>query len=142
MKKRKKLASDYIKTLAIKTPSEDQLIKNLSGGNQQKVILARWLATTPKFIILDEPTRGIDVGAKFEIEKLIREFSEKNISVLFISSEIIELVRNCDRVIVLRDGYVAGELAGKNISENNIMQMIANDTAAVLSAPAKGGVTS
>jgi ABC-type sugar transport system ATPase subunit len=122
---RKQLAQDYIKTLDIKTPSDDQLIKHLSGGNQQKVILARWLATKPKFIILDEPTRGIDVGAKFEIEKLIRDFSRQNISVLFISSEIAELVRNCDRIIVLRDGMVVGELAGKDISADQIMQMIA-----------------
>jgi ABC-type sugar transport system ATPase subunit len=125
LKGRKQLAEEYIKTLAIKTPSTDQLIKNLSGGNQQKVILARWLATKPKFIILDEPTRGIDVGAKFEIEKLIREFSQQNISVLFISSEIAELVRNCDRIIVLRDGMIVGELAGKDISTDQIMQIIA-----------------
>jgi ABC-type sugar transport system ATPase subunit len=125
LRERKRLAEKYIKTLAIKTPSDDQLIKNLSGGNQQKVILARWLATKPKFIILDEPTRGIDVGAKFEIEKLIREFSRQNISVLFISSEIVELVRNCDRIVVLRDGMIVGDLTGKDISTDRIMQMIA-----------------
>jgi ABC-type sugar transport system ATPase subunit len=128
LRKRKQLAEKYIRTLAIKTPSNDQLIKNLSGGNQQKVILARWLATKPRFIILDEPTRGIDVGAKFEIEKLIREFSQQNISVLFISSEIIELVRNCDRIIVLRDGIIVGDLTGKNISTDRIMQMIAESS--------------
>jgi simple sugar transport system ATP-binding protein len=133
---RKQLAEEYIKTLAIKTPSDDQLIKNLSGGNQQKVILARWLATKPKFIILDEPTRGIDVGAKFEIEKLIREFSRQNISVLFISSEIAELVRNCDRIIVLRDGMVAGELTGGDISTDRIMQMIAESKIPELKAGA------
>jgi ABC-type sugar transport system ATPase subunit len=141
LKGRKQLAENYIQTLANKTPSVDQLIKNLSGGNQQKVILARWLATHPKFIILDEPTRGIDVGAKFEIEKLIREFSRKNISVLFISSEIAELVRNCDRIVVLRDGMVVGELDGKDISTDRIMQMIAEShlsTATDVLSPVQG----
>jgi monosaccharide-transporting ATPase len=126
LKERKKLAEDYVKRLAIKTPSIEQLIKNLSGGNQQKVILARWLATDPKLIILDEPTRGIDVGAKVEIERLICEFADKGISVLFISSEMSELVRNCDRIIVLRDGVVVGELTKDDISEENIMWMIAH----------------
>lgn len=90
------------------------------------MILARWLATNPKLIILDEPTRGIDVGAKAEIEKLIGEFADKGISVLFISSEMSELVRNCDRIIVLRDGKIVGELTDEDISEDNIMWMIAN----------------
>lgn len=128
MKERRKLSEDYIRRLTIKTPSGEQLIKNLSGGNQQKVILARWLATDPKLIILDEPTRGIDVGAKAEIEKLICEFSERGISVLLISSELSELVRNCDRIIVLRDGAVMGELTRDDISEKNIMWMIAHKT--------------
>lgn len=119
------LAKNYINKLAIKTPSDEQLIKNLSGGNQQKVLLARWLATNPKLIILDEPTRGIDVGAKQEIERLICEFSEKGISVLFISSELPELVRNCDRIIVLRDGSAVAELTGDDISEQNVMLAIA-----------------
>ncbi|HBF38982.1 MAG TPA: sugar ABC transporter ATP-binding protein [Firmicutes bacterium] len=126
LKKRKQLSTGYIEKLGIKTPSGEQLIKNLSGGNQQKVILARWLATNPKLIIFDEPTRGIDVGAKQEIEKLICEFSERGISVLFISSEMSELVRNCDRIIVLRDGMIVGELKGDEISEKNIMWIIAN----------------
>ena len=124
-RKRKQLSEDYIKRLMIKTPSGEQLIKNLSGGNQQKVILSRWMAVNPKLIILDEPTRGIDVGAKAEIEKLIHEFSEQGISILFISSEMAELVRNCDRILVLRDGKVMGELAGREISEKSIMETIA-----------------
>lgn len=126
LKKRKRLSNEYIEKLGIKTPSGEQLIKNLSGGNQQKVILARWLATNPKLIIFDEPTRGIDVGAKAEIEKLVCEFSDRGISVIFISSEMSELVRNCDRIIVLRDGMIVGELKGAEISEKNIMWMIAN----------------
>ncbi len=128
-RERKKLSEDYIGKLTIKTPSGEQMIKNLSGGNQQKVILARWLATDPKLIILDEPTRGIDVGAKMEIEKLISDFAERGISVLFISSELPELVRNCDRIIVLRDGAIMGEVTKEDISEQNIMWMIAHKSA-------------
>lgn len=123
--RKRALTNSYIDKLRIKTPSGNQLIKNLSGGNQQKVILSRWLATKPKLIILDEPTRGIDVGAKGEIEKLIREFSEEGISVILISSELPELVRNCDRVLVLRDGHVVGELCDEAISEQRIMVTIA-----------------
>ena len=111
--------------MSIKTPSENTKIKDLSGGNQQKVILSRWLATKPDLVILDEPTRGIDVGAKGEIEDLIREISEQGISVLYISSEMDELVRGCDRVAVLRDGRVVGELTGEDISSDNIMKAIA-----------------
>lgn len=124
-RKRKQLSDDYIEKLLIKTPSGEQLIKNLSGGNQQKVILSRWMAIHPKLIILDEPTRGIDVGAKAEIEKLIYDFSNRGISVLFISSEMAELVRNCDRILVLRDGKLMGELTGREISEKSIMETIA-----------------
>ena len=124
-RKRKQLSEDYIEKLMIKTPSGEQLIKNLSGGNQQKVILSRWMAIHPKLIILDEPTRGIDVGAKAEIERLIYEFSEQGISILFISSEMAELVRNCDRILVLRDGKIMGELTGQEISEKSIMETIA-----------------
>ncbi len=123
-KQRKQLSDDYIEKLMIKTTGGEQLIKNLSGGNQQKVILSRWMAIDPKLIILDEPTRGIDVGAKAEIEKLIHEFSDKGISVLFISSEMAELVRNCDRILVLRDGRIMGELMGEEISEKSIMETI------------------
>jgi monosaccharide-transporting ATPase len=126
-KKLKKISNEYIAKLFIKTPSDQQLIKNLSGGNQQKVILSRWLAMDPKIMILDEPTRGIDVGGKIEIENLIGGFSKRGISILFISSELGELVRNCDRIIVLRDGRVLGELIGNDISEKNIMWMIAQN---------------
>ena len=100
-------------------------MKNLSGGNQQKVILARWLATNPSFIIFDEPTRGIDVGAKKEVEKLIREFADMGIGVLFISSEPAEMVQNCDRIYVLRDGEVMGEIGGDDINQEKITKMIA-----------------
>ncbi len=125
-KKRNGLVERYVERLRIKTPGLDQKIRLLSGGNQQKAILARWLATRPDLMILDEPTRGIDVGAKQEIEKLVLEFAEAGISIIYISSELSELVRNCDRVIVLSDGRTAGELAGNDIAEGAILAMIAS----------------
>lgn len=124
-KKQNKVVNDYIGALKIKTPNDRQRIRYLSGGNQQKVILARWMATDPKLIILDEPTRGIDVGAKQEVEKLVLDFAAQGISVIYISSELSELVRNCDRIIVLRDGRNVGELSGDEIKEQSIMAMIA-----------------
>ena len=129
-RKRNKVAKDYIERLRIKTPSAEQRIRLLSGGNQQKAILARWLATKPDLIILDEPTRGIDVGAKQEIEKLIQEFVSAGISIIYISSEMAELVRNCDRVVVLSDGVSVGELVGDHITEENILSMIASGSTA------------
>lgn len=128
-KRRSRVVEGYVSRLHIKTPHIGQKIRLLSGGNQQKVILARWLATHPDLIILDEPTRGIDVGAKQEIEKLVREFVESGISIIYISSEISELVRNCDRVVVLSDGKSVGELSGKKITEEGILAMIALGTA-------------
>ena len=107
----------------------DQAISNLSGGNQQKVLLARWLCTKPRLIILDEPTRGIDVGAKREIEDLIQKIALEGISVLLISSEFDELIRNCHRVEVIRDGRNVHTLRGEEITEANIMQAIAQGTA-------------
>ena len=124
-KKQNEIAKTYIDRLKIKTPTPEQQICNLSGGNQQKVLLARWMCMNPKLIILDEPTRGIDVGAKAEIEVLIQELSDSGISVLMISSEIAELQRNCDRVIVMRDGRAVGQLIDQDITQDNIMEMIA-----------------
>lgn len=123
------LADKFIKALRVKTPGPEQLIKNLSGGNQQKVLLGRWLATEPKLIILDEPTRGIDVGAKAEIEKLITELRRDGLAILFISSELEEVVRTSQRVVILRDRKKVGELAGEAISEHAIMNQIAAPTA-------------
>ncbi|MCX7710138.1 MAG: sugar ABC transporter ATP-binding protein [Clostridia bacterium] len=124
-KKQNEIVDKYIKRLGIKTPHAEQLIRNLSGGNQQKVLLARWLCMHPKLVILDEPTRGIDVGAKAEIEKLIQELAATGISVLMISSELEELVRGCDRVAVIRDGKKVTELLGEEITQDNIMEAIA-----------------
>jgi len=124
-KQQEEMADKYIKLLRIKTPSGEQLIKHLSGGNQQKVLIARWLATNPKLLILDEPTRGIDVGAKAEIEALTQQLCGEGMAVIFISSELEEVVRDCDRVIVLRDRKKVGEVAGSDISLKNVMKLIA-----------------
>lgn len=124
-KEQDEIVQTYIDRLKIKTPSPEQAICNLSGGNQQKVLLARWMCMNPKLIILDEPTRGIDVGAKAEIEELIQELSGSGISILMISSEIAELERNCDRIVVMRDGKAAGELIDKDIDQDKIMETIA-----------------
>ncbi|HEY5811465.1 MAG TPA: sugar ABC transporter ATP-binding protein [Terrimicrobiaceae bacterium] len=119
------IADKFIKLLGIRTPGSSQPVMNLSGGNQQKVLLARWLATQPSLLILDEPTRGIDIGAKVEIEKLMRSLQEDGMAILFISSELEEVIRNAGKVIVLRDRTKAGELTGEEISQGTIMGMIA-----------------
>ncbi len=121
----RKLCEHYIKALRIKTPGAETPIRNLSGGNQQKVLLARWLATQPAVIILDEPTRGIDVGAKQEIEQLIAKLRDDGLAVLFISSEIDEVVRNCSRVLVLRERRQTGEVSGDGLDAENLMHLMA-----------------
>ena len=122
-----KFADEYIKLLNIKTASSETPIKSLSGGNQQKVILARWLLADPVYLILDEPTRGIDVGTKVEIQKLVLKLAAEGKSVTFISSEIDEMIRTCSRLIVMRDGKVVGELKGDDLNQNKIMATIAGD---------------
>jgi len=119
------LCAHYIRALRIKTASPETPIRNLSGGNQQKVLLARWLATQPALIILDEPTRGIDVGAKAEIEQLIARLRADGIAVIFISSELEEIVRNSTRVLVLRERRAAGEFTGEEISAPRLMRAMA-----------------
>ena len=120
-------ADQYIKLLGIKTASTDTPVKSLSGGNQQKVILARWLLTNPKYLILDEPTRGIDVGTKVEIQKLVLKLAEEGVSVTFISSEIEEMLRTCSRLIVMRDRKIVGELKGEDTTQAKIMHTIAGE---------------
>jgi galactofuranose transport system ATP-binding protein len=120
-----KLCDHYIAALRIKTADAETPIKNLSGGNQQKVLLARWLATQPELIILDEPTRGIDVGAKAEIEQLISKLRTDGLAVLLISSEIEEVVRNSSRVLVLRERKFAGEVTGAEITTERLMSVMA-----------------
>lgn len=125
MAKQIEIADKFIELLQIKTASRETLIKQLSGGNQQKVILARWLATDPEFLILDEPTRGIDIGTKTEIQKLVIQLSEEGKSVIFVSSEIEEMLRTCSRMAVLRDGEKVGEISGEELSQEGVMKAIA-----------------
>jgi len=120
-----KFADEYIAALNIKTASKDTPVGSLSGGNQQKVILARWLLTHPDYLILDEPTRGIDVGTKLEIQKLVLKLAEENMSVTFISSEIEEMLRTCSRLIVMRDRNIVGELTGDELTQAHVMKTIA-----------------
>ena len=124
LQKQYEIADKYIKLLNISTPSADQPVKNLSGGNQQKVILARWLATNPRLLILDEPTRGIDVGTKAEIQKLVLSLAEEGKSCMFISSELEEVLRTSHRIVVLRDQEKIAEYTGE-VGEHKIMESIA-----------------
>jgi simple sugar transport system ATP-binding protein len=126
----REITERFIKALGIKTASGETPIRFLSGGNQQKAILARWLAAHPKLLILDEPTRGIDVGAKFEIARFVDDLRLKEgLAVIFISSELEEVARSCQRVVVLRDRRKVAELAGAEVSEGNIMRAIAHGAA-------------
>ena len=122
-------ADEYIKVLNIKTASRETPVGSLSGGNQQKVILARWLLTHPDYLILDEPTRGIDVGTKLEIQKLVLKLAEEGVSVTFISSEVEEMLRTCSRLIVMRDRHIVGELKGQDLNQAQVMKTIAGGEA-------------
>jgi galactofuranose transport system ATP-binding protein len=125
-KKQRDIVHRYIKEIGIKCAGPDQKIKELSGGNQQKVLLARWLCMNPKLLILDEPTRGIDVGAKAEIQSLIRKLATEGLGVLMISSELEEIVEGADRVFVLREGVTVAEMARKDATEVAIMRAMAD----------------
>lgn len=118
-------ADEYIAALKIKTASKETPIGSLSGGNQQKVILARWMLTHPEYLILDEPTRGIDVSTKLEIQKLVLKLAEEGMSITFISSEIEEMLRTCSRLIVMRDRNIVGELTGDELTQAGVMKTIA-----------------
>ena len=122
--KQTEIVNQYIKILSIATPSCEQLVGNLSGGNQQKVVLARWLATNPELLVLDEPTRGIDVGAKSEIMNLVVRLAKEGKAIVFISSELDELVRCSNRILIFRDRNLIGELKGE-INAQHIMEAIA-----------------
>ena len=121
-----RLVADFTKTLGIKTSGPEQLIRNLSGGNQQKVILARWLATEPRLLILDEPTRGIDVGAQADIERLLAKLRDQGLAIVFICADTAELARNSQRIAVLRDRSKVAELSGADLNEQAIMRAIAH----------------
>ncbi len=124
-KQMEEFADKYIELLQIKTASRETPIKSLSGGNQQKVIIARWLLTNPEYLILDEPTRGIDIGTKTEIQKLVLQLADEGKSITFISSEIEEMLRTCSRMAVLRDGRKVGEIEEEDLSQESIMKAIA-----------------
>jgi simple sugar transport system ATP-binding protein len=122
----RKIAREMVQKLAIATPNMRRPVGTLSGGNQQKVLLARWLAVKPRALIMDEPTRGVDVGAKAQIELLVEQLGRAGMAVLFISAELEEVARRCDRVVVLRDRRKVGELDAKGIGEKAIMSLIAD----------------
>lgn len=126
------IVEQFIQRLRIKTAGPDQPIRELSGGNQQKVLLARWLCLNPQVLILDEPTRGIDIGAKGEIERLIEEFAEAGLGVVLIASELEELIKSSDRVVVLRDGQSVAMLEHDQLSTQAIMQAMAHGSQSTL----------
>ena len=130
----RRLAAEMIPALAIKTPGDRQAVQFLSGGNQQKVVLAKWLAMKPKVLLLDEPTRGIDVGAKAEIYDLVHRLAGQGLAVLFVSSEMEEILSLADRALVMHEGRLAGGLARGDLSEENVMRLAAGGTAGRMSA--------
>ena len=118
-----KITTEMVDRLKVKTPTQDQIARYLSGGNQQKVVLGKWLSMKPKILLLDEPTRGIDVGAKQEIYQLMEELADQGMSILFVSSELEEIIGMSDRVIVMHEGRLAGELDRSELSEQSIMNL-------------------
>jgi len=126
LEREKKLVAEFIRKLGIKTSHMNQPIRELSGGNQQKVLLARWLATEPDILILDEPTRGVDVGAKREIQAIIRNFVDEGHAVVLISSEFEELVEGANRIVVMHEGKAVSELTNPGITENTLVKALAH----------------
>nr|MCR5527476.1 ATP-binding cassette domain-containing protein [Lachnospiraceae bacterium] len=124
-KKEEGITQKFIDMMRTKTPSQAQTIGNLSGGNQQKVLIGRWLATAPKILILDEPTRGIDVGAKSEIYAIMNELVKNGVSIIMISSELPEIINMSDRIYVMADGEVKGCLDHTEVSQESIMNLAA-----------------
>jgi L-arabinose transport system ATP-binding protein len=128
----RRIGSEFVRRLAVKTPSLDQEVGKLSGGNQQKVVLARWLAAKPKLLILDEPTRGIDVGAKAEIYRLIDELANEGLGIMFISSELPEILGLSDRIYVMQNGRITGELqGGEGVTEEQVLALAMVDHLAI-----------
>ena len=123
--KEEKITQKYIDMMSTKTPSQQQIIRNLSGGNQQKVMIGRWLATNPEILILDEPTRGVDVGAKAEIYSIMNELVKQGMSIIMISSEMPEIINMSDRVYVMAEGVVKGCISHEEITQEKIMQLAA-----------------
>ena len=122
----RRIASEYAQQLRVRSAGLSQMVNALSGGNQQKVLLARWLCLNPRLLLLDEPTRGIDVGAKSEIQKLIEDLAETGMGVLLISSELEEIIEGSDHVVVLRDGTTVAELTREDLSQDAILRAMAH----------------
>jgi L-arabinose transport system ATP-binding protein len=122
-RREREIGQEYVDRLNVRTPSLDQMVGKLSGGNQQKVVLARWLAAKPKVLILDEPTRGIDVGAKAEIYRLIDALANEGLAIMLISSELPEILGMSDRIIVMQGGRITGELPGPGTTEEQVLEL-------------------
>ena len=120
---RRKATAGMIQSMKIKTPTQHTSIRSLSGGNQQKVIFGRWLFTEPEVLMLDEPTRGIDVGAKYEIYSLINKLAESGRGVIMVSGELPEILGVCDRICVMSGGRIAGEVTRDNATQEKIMEL-------------------
>jgi L-arabinose transport system ATP-binding protein len=125
--KERSITKDFVEKLNVVTPSLEQLVGKLSGGNQQKVVLARWLAAKPKVLILDEPTRGIDVGAKVEIYRLIDELANEGLGIMLINSELPEVLGLSDRIYVMQNGRITGEVSRENATEDTILELAMAD---------------
>jgi ribose transport system ATP-binding protein len=121
----REVAQTFVDRLSIRTPNLRQQVRNLSGGNQQKVVIARWLTLQPRILILDEPTRGIDVGAKAEIHGIMQRLADDGVAILMISSELPEVLGVSDRIIVMREGEVMGELSREEATEDAVMRLAA-----------------
>jgi simple sugar transport system ATP-binding protein len=119
------LVAEFIETLDIRPANPDALIRNLSGGNQQKVLLARWMVTSPDLLILDEPTRGIDIGAKTQIQKLVNRLASEGMSIVFISSELEEVLRLSDRIAIIKDRAMVAEISNDDVSVEDVLTVIA-----------------
>ena len=117
------ICQEMVEKLHIKTPSDQQIAQVLSGGNQQKVVLGKWLAMKPRILLLDEPTRGIDVGAKREIYQLMEELAESGVAIIFVSSEMEEILHLPDRALIFHEGQLAGELAHGELTEEAVMHL-------------------
>lgn len=122
IRKRNRIVDKFIKSLSIKPPLSKRVINDFSGGNQQKAVIAKWLATNPKIIILDEPTRGVDVGAKTEIYSIIEKLSRSGVGIIFVSSELMEVIGLCDRIIVIHEGKINGEFTREEATQENLVQ--------------------
>jgi len=120
-RRERRLAERYVQDLAIRTPSVDQNAMYLSGGNQQRVVIAKWLATKPKILIVDEPTRGVDIGAKAELHALLRDLAAEGMAILMISSDMPEVLAVSDRILVMHQGRLAGELSAENATQEAVM---------------------